>query len=142
MPRPDIDTPIEPIVNILRAAAPWCVTHKDALLEVAEPDQLDGLSAEGDALEAAANAFEREKRDAVDLTPRRDALLLSVRQLLMATIAAIRLQHHKSGQKTLRAISRRFVQSAHRLHHWLKSLYDYQSLHLCSVQLDLSSYPC
>jgi hypothetical protein len=112
MPRPDIDTPIEPIVNILRAAAPWCVTHKDALLEVAEPDQLDGLSAEGDALEAAANAFEREKRDAVDLTPRRDALLLSVRQLLTATSAAIRIHNKDEEPKALRAVSRRFVQAA------------------------------
>lgn len=112
MSRPSIDTPIEPIVNILRAAEPWSATHKAALLEVAEPEQLAGLHAEGDALEAAASAFEREKRDAVDLTPRRDALLVASRQVMTATAAAIRLSHRAAEPKALRAILRRFVLSA------------------------------
>jgi hypothetical protein len=112
MSRPDKDTPIEPIVNILRATEKWSATHKDTLLEVDEPEHLEGLSAEGDALEAASNAFEREKRDDVDLTPKRDALVVSVRQLLTATVAALRLVHQKAEPKVLRAVTRRFVQRA------------------------------
>lgn len=111
MPRPDTSTPVEATVNILRAAAPWCLTHKGALLEAAEPAHLDGFDALADALEAAASAFNTEQRDAVSLTPRRDALLTLVRQLLTSTVATVRL-HHKGTDHALRATARRFVERA------------------------------
>lgn len=115
MPRPDLRTPPETVVNILRAADPWCTTHTDALFEAVDPQLLSGHSAHADALEAAHAQHEKEKRDGVDLTIARDALLENVRNFLTSLVARIRLTHNLNANgttKELRATLRRFIQKA------------------------------
>ncbi len=115
MPRPDLRTSPEAVVNILRAADPWCTAHADVLSELIAPDLLSDHSAHADALEAAHTQYEKEKRDGVDLTTARDAHLDAVRSFLTSLIARIRLTHSlnpKGTAKGLRTTLRRFIQKA------------------------------
>ncbi len=116
MPRPDADSPNEVIVNVLRASDGWCKTHKKALKEVLAASDLSGHGALADTLEAAHTQYEKEKRDDVDLTVTRDALLVEVQKFLASLVATLRLNNTKQDKPltaaALRALLRRFILGA------------------------------
>jgi hypothetical protein len=103
--QPTMNTPVDVVILVLTALAPWLKTHKDALdlhlsVELDEPDEVLAVAR---ALELASDAYNREVREDVAQTAAR-ADAISRSQTVLRGVIATADQRLKAAGAHERAI--------------------------------------
>jgi hypothetical protein len=103
--QPTSTTPVDVVILVLTALAPWTTTHKAALdlYLPADLDEPDELLAVARTLELASDAYNREVREDVAQTAARAASIKQAQSVLRGVLAAA-AQHLKAAGAHERAI--------------------------------------